>query len=407
MDSSVLLHVLARVRDVRKCGLRAIHVHHGLHPQADAWAAHCQQSCAAIGVPLHVVRVQVERDAGKGLEAAARSARLAAFRDVVADGEVLALAHHRDDQTETMLLRLLRGAGGDGLAAMRRRSRMGSLHLWRPLLALPRTELQAYAEQRELQWIDDPTNAEDRFDRNFIRHRVLPMLAHRWPTASRNIARSAELLGEQAQLLDAIANRWLDDVLAGPRTLSIAGLRAHSRAQRIRIVRAWLRRLAGTAPPARLLATLEDDLLSARSDSAARIDWAGFALRAWRGNLHADTASAPWPTDWLAHWDGQQALALPDGSRLHLSGAPGFPASMQVRARRGGERIRLPGRQHHHALKHVLQDRGVPPWTRARLPLLIDADEEVLAAGTAIVSARLDAWLRDNGASLHWQAGVD
>ena len=400
LDSGVLLHALASLKQARAHGLRAIHVHHGLHPDADAWAAHCGHVCAGLHVPLQIVRVQVDAASGRGPEGAARAARLAAFRETLADDEVLALAHHRDDQAETVLLRLLRGAGGDGLAAMRRRSRLGSLHLWRPLLDLPRDALREYAAMHSLTWIEDPSNADDRYDRNFIRQRVLPLIEKRWPQAKRNLARSAALLAEQSQLLRALTEAQLDTLQIAPDVLAIPQLLAHPRAQRARILRAWMQRLQGHPPPASLLATIESDLLHARHDSEARIDWADIALHRWRDRLHARIPSEPLPPDWSASWDGRAPLRLPDGTTLELIGADSFDAPLTVLARRGGERIRLPRREHSHALKHVLQERDLPPWTRARLPLLFDADGELLAAGDAIMSARMDAWLKAHGARL-------
>lgn len=400
LDSTVLLHALGATPDVRERGLRAIHVHHGLHPDADAWAAHCERICHALDVPLTVLRVHVDAASGRGTEGAARAARLTAFRQALADDELLALAHHRDDQAETVLLRLLRGAGDGGLAAMRRRSRLGGLHLWRPLLELPRAVLREYAISHSLRWIEDPSNAETGYDRNFLRHRVLPLLAERWPQAARNITRSAALLAEQAQLLDVATAAQLDAVQVAPDALSISGLLAYPRPQRARILRRWLRARLGDPPPANVLNAAERDLLQARHDRQARIDWAGICLLRWRDRLHALRAKAAWPANWQAIWDGRMPLSLPDGSHMVLHGCESFDAPLTVRARRGGERIRLPGRGHHHALKHVLQDRHVPPWARERMPLLFGADGELLAAGDALLSARMDAWLRAHAARL-------
>ena len=405
LDSTALLHALAELPEARARGLRAIHVHHGLHADADAWAAHCKRVCGELDVPLQVIHVKVDAAGGRGPEGAARAARLVAFRDALTDDEVLALAHHRDDQAETVLLRLLRGAGGDGLVAMRRRSRLGRLHLWRPLLDLPRSALREYATAHALTWIEDPSNADDRYDRNFIRQRVLPLIADRWPQAQRNLARSAELLAEQSQLLRTVTETQLDALQVAPSVLDITGLLAHPRAQRARLLRAWLQRLQGHPPPATLLATIETDLLHARHDSEARIDWADISLHRWRDRLHALIPSDPLPPDWQASWNGRTTLRLPDDASIELLGADGFDAPLTVCARRGGERIRLPGREHSHALKHVLQERDVPPWIRARLPLLFDADGELLAAGDAIFSAKLDAWLKAHGAHLRWTAG--
>ena len=177
LDSTALLHLLAREPAHR--GLRAIHVHHGLQPEADAWADHCARTCAALGIGLEIVRVQVARDTGEGLEAAARRARMAAFAQALENDGVLALAHHRDDQAETFLLRALRASGSDGLGAMRPWRRFGPGWLWRPLLDLPRQALVDYARAHGLDWIEDPSNASDDHDRNYLRRRVLSLLRER------------------------------------------------------------------------------------------------------------------------------------------------------------------------------------------------------------------------------------
>ncbi|KLD74514.1 tRNA(Ile)-lysidine synthetase, partial [Xanthomonas hyacinthi DSM 19077] len=229
LDSSVLLHALAQQPQYRRAGLRALHVHHGLHADADAWADHCAAFCAALAIPLQVRRVQVPRDGGHGLEAAARQARRTAFAQALAAGEWLALAQHRDDQAETFLLRALRASGADGLAAMQPLRDFAHGMLWRPLLALPRSDLHAYAQRHALRWIEDPSNADPGFDRNFLRLQLLPLLRQRWPHADAALARSAQLCGEAGALLDDGDQAALDALRGGDAataTLSLPRLRA-------------------------------------------------------------------------------------------------------------------------------------------------------------------------------------
>jgi tRNA(Ile)-lysidine synthase len=405
LDSSVLLHALAASPAARERGLRAWHVHHGLHPDADAWAAHCAQVCAGYGLELTVSRVSVARDGGDGPEAAARAARHAAFAAGLGAGETLALAHHRDDQAETLLLRLLRGSGPDGLAAMREWRDCGRGRLWRPLLALPRAALEAYAREHALRWIDDPGNDEERYDRNFLRHRALPLLRERWPQASAALAQSARLQEEAAGLLDREDAAALAQVRSlDPQALSRSGLRALAPARRARVLRRWIAALALPPLPAQGVARIERELLPARADAQAQFAWNGAVVRAWRDVLHAQHLRPPLPDDWRTGWDGRAPLALPGGGRWRLDGAAGFDAPLIAHARAGGERIALPGRAHRHSLKHALQALGVPPWERERLPLLADADGEVWAAGDLLYSARMDAWLRERGVRLEWVA---
>jgi tRNA(Ile)-lysidine synthase len=405
LDSSVLLHLLAGHAPIRERGLRAIHVHHGLQAEADAWAAHCRVFCETLAVPLQVVRVEVDRSRGSGPEAAARDARRHAFAQALGDGDILALAHHRDDQAETFLLRALRASGPDGLAAMRPWRRSGEAWLWRPLLELPRTVLLEHARRHDLRWIEDPSNADITLDRNFLRRQVLPLLRGRWPHADASFARSATLSARAHDLLadgDEVAlasSRTID-----PRVLSVAALRALPRDRRARVLRRWTAALALPPLPAQGVARIESDLMTAATGDDAAFRWQGAAVRRWRDLLHAGPSQAPLPRDWRVQWDGRTPLLLPDDARLRLDGAgnEGFGRTLQVHARQGGERIVLPGRHHSHALKHVLQDLGVPPWQREQLPLLADAEGNLLAAGGLVHSAAFDAWLRAHDARLCW-----
>jgi tRNA(Ile)-lysidine synthase len=416
LDSTVLLHLLALAPAARERGLRAVHVHHGLHPRADEWIAHCEAVCGALAVPLVVSRVAVPRDSGLGLEGAARQARREAFAKMLGAGEVLALAHHRDDQAETFLLRALRASGPDGLAAMRPWGGFGHGHLWRPLLDTPRARLVEYATHHGLHWIEDPANGDEAFDRNFLRRKVLPLLAERWAHAPAALAASAGLCGDAAALLDGEDARALADVAYAHdgAVLSRSRLRDLPPARRARVLRRWIRGLGLPPLPAGGIAQAESTLLPARADAAARYEWAGAVLQAWRDQLHAGPVQPPFPDEWQACWDGAAPLPLPDGGTLRLVavariGAGGasadgscagsgslaatFDPPFTVHPRRGGERITLPGRGHSHSLKHVLQDAGIPPWQRGRLPLLSSADGELLAAGDRIVSVRLQHWL--------------
>ncbi|WP_115047398.1 tRNA lysidine(34) synthetase TilS [Xanthomonas arboricola] len=404
MDSSALLHLLAASPGYRKTGLRAVHVHHGLHADADAWAAHCQRQCDALQVPLQVARVQVARDSGLGLEAAARQARHAAFAQALASGEWLALAHHRDDQAETFLLRALRASGPDGLAAMRAQRPFAAGMLWRPLLEHARAAVLAYAQAQGLQWIEDPSNADARHDRNFLRTQLMPVLRQRWPQAAEALARSAQLSADASDLLLQEDSVRLPGLLTATGALDLRVLRAQPAARRPRLLRAWVSAAQAPPLPAQGVAALEQEIDDDAPDRQACFAWQQVQVRRWRQCLYLLHPHAAWPASWQACWDGATPLPLPDGACLQLHGAPGlrFAQPLLVRARQGGERIVLPQRAHSHRLKQLLQALDLPPWQRARLPVLW-GDGQVLAAGDRIVSAALSAWLQANGASLHWR----
>lgn len=402
LDSSALLHLLANDANARRNGLRAIHVHHGLHADADAWAAHCQRECAALDVALQVVRVQVDRDAGLGVEGAARAARHRAFAEALGEDEILALAHHRDDQAETFLLRALRGSGSDGLASMRPWRSHARGWLWRPLLDIAQDDLRGYADAHGLRWIEDPGNDDPRFDRNFLRSDVMPLLRERWPAAARNLARSAALSAQSADLLELEDASALLRAMHDARSLDVAALQDIPDERRARVLRRWIEGLALPPLPGSGIERIEGELLGARPDAKACVDWAGTRVQRWRNLLHAGRIREALPRDWAQAWDGDAPLALPTGDRLELIGTGRFDAALRVHARQGGERIVQPGRGHSHALKHVLQDAGMPPWQRARLPLLSEHGGELLAAGDGVLSARMAAWLQAHGARLQW-----
>lgn len=404
LDSTVLLHALAARPEVRERGLRALHVHHGLHADADQWTGHCVAICQALGVPLRVERVQVPVASGEGPEAAARHARRAAYARDLERGEVLVLAHHQDDQAETFLLRALRGSGPDGLAAMRRWSALGDHRLWRPLLATRRDALHAHARAHGLRWLEDPSNADTAFDRNFLRNRVMPLLRERWPAADAAFAHAAaHCEGATALLHDEDERHLAEAATADPATLSRTALQRLTPARRARVLRLWIARLGLPPLPAEGIARIEHDVLPARADARALFAWEGFGLRSWRDLLHAAPLIPPPPADWQATWTGDTPLPIPGGGSLHLEGAACLPQPVIAGLRDGGERISLPGRTHSHALKHVLQDLGVPPWEREHLPVLRSSEGEVLAAGDLAYSATFDVWLRQHGARLHWQ----
>ncbi|KPY35128.1 tRNA lysidine(34) synthetase TilS [Pseudomonas syringae] len=373
LDSTVLLHLLAELADRETLpALNAIHVHHGLQTAADAWPEHCQQVCKALGVAFESVRVQVEPAAS--LEQAARQARYSAFTERLGEGEVLLTGQHRDDQAETLLFRLLRGAGVRGLAAMPDQRVLGRGHLLRPLLDVSRMQLEDYARRHGLNWIEDPSNDDQQFSRNFLRNQVLPLLTSRWPQAAASLARTAHHLGEAQQLLDELALQDIANAQAatsfgwvGLPVLSLGPIAALSAARQRNAVRHWL------APLARLPDTDHWAGWEALRDAAQD---AGPLWRLADGTLHRAQGCIWWvPAAWerLCHqamdWtDPGVALDLPGNGRVVLEGeAPS--GCLQVRYRQGGEVLRLDGRGSRD-LKRLLNEQSVPAFLRGRLPLL-------------------------------------
>lgn len=396
-DSTALLHALAQLPDARTRGLRALHVDHGLHALSAAWAEHCQRFCVTLQLPCAVLRVQVESGRGGGLEAAARDARYAALAEQLQPGEWLLLGHHRDDQAETVLLKLLRGAGPDGLGGMRALRPFGRGQLWRPLLSLSRRELREHVEAWRLPCIDDPSNADTRLARNQLRHEILPRLRQHWPQAVDSILHSAALSRAAAE---ALRTQWLAalDDLHNPASgsLNAAGWLALEPALREPLLDHWLHARGLSAPTTAQRRQIERQC-AARAGQLPCIRWPGTELHVWKQRLWALPPARSAPADWTARWHGEP-LTLPDGGALSL-GAVGarLAEPLGVRLRHGGERIKPAGDAHTRELRDLFQRGVMPPWQRAGCPLLY-AGEELIAVA--------DRWISAHGAAIFQHAGA-
>ncbi len=408
-DSTVLLHAAIAVAGERP--LRALHVNHGLQPDAEAWVRHCQAVGRALDVPLVVRRVEIEAGDAAGPEAAAREARYRAFAAALRPGEALLTAHHLDDQFETVLLRLLRGAGPAGLAGIRELASFGPGWLLRPWLACPRSLLVDYAERAGLCWIDDPSNADAALDRNYLRHEVLPLLSARWPSAARTAGRAAQLCAEAARLLDTLADRELAE-LSDADSLSLAGLRTLDDARQRLVLRRFLQRHGIRPPGATRLRSGLQQFLSARADAAPLLAWPGAQLRRYRERLYL-LPGDPEQRPRNVSWDGRGTLVLGGLAgrvRLEADAAGGIDPrwlrdGLTVRFRRGGERIRPEAARQHRRLKTLLQEAGVLPWMRQQLPLLY-AGDRLLAVADLWLAADCLAPVGRPGLRLRWQPGA-
>jgi tRNA(Ile)-lysidine synthase len=405
LDSTTLLHALARSRAARERGLRAVHVDHRLHPDSAKWSQRCAELALQLDVPLQTCEVEVARAPGLGLEATARRARYAAIEAMLGEREILALGHHRDDQAETVLLKLLRGAGPEGLGAMRRLRRFGHGHAWRPLLALPRASLRGYAEKHRLVWIEDPSNADTSLDRNFLRMEILPRIMRRWPEAEASIAQSATWARAAADYIDDEAEAALATLQGlDPATMRFREWLALPDALRDPVLRRWLRSIGLPEPTQFQVAELVRQLGEAAEDKQPCVRWPGVEVRRYRELLHALPPLQLPPLDWSAEFTGAP-LALPaEAGTLQLvalaldAPAPLLDTPATVRFRRGGESLRVQGGAHTRELRDLLQEAGVPPWQRSRMPLVFDAAGALLAVA--------DFWLSETGATLLARAGA-
>jgi tRNA(Ile)-lysidine synthase len=402
-DSTALLHALAQLPQARARGLRALHVDHGLHNQSAQWALQCEAICNAWQIELRVLKVQVERASGDGIEAAARKARYAVLADALREGERLVLGHHRDDQIETVLLKLLRGAGPEGLGGMRAQRELGRGLLWRPLLDLPRKRLCEYIDAHGLGFVTDPSNRDRRYSRNRLRHDVLPVLDAHWPHAGDAILHSARLSRAAA---DALATQWQAalNALLDPLTQSLDASGWHRLAPALRepLLDHWLHERGCTAPTTAQRTQIEKQI-HAREGRMPCVRWAGTELHIWKGRLWARQPLPAFDPQWESSWRGEP-LALPDGGLLTLSSPVALSRPLTVRLRRGGERIRPAGDAHTRELRDLFQQAGLPPWQRTACPLIYDGETLIAVA---------DRWLGASGKALFdalgskpcWQAG--
>ncbi|MGC3872730.1 tRNA lysidine(34) synthetase TilS [Halomonas sp. GXIMD04776] len=395
LDSCLLLTLAARAAHRFPRPVYAVHVNHGLQSAAIDFEWHCRRLCGRLGVPLFVEQVQVDAR-GQGIEAAARETRYAAFVRRVREGESLWLAQHADDQAETLLLAALRGSGVRGLAGMPSVREWQGRCVMRPLLERSRSELEGVARKLDIDWIEDPTNADIDLDRNFLRHRVMPLLTSRWSQALRSLAQSAHLAGEADELLDELAA--LDLAAAGgePHRLRIEALRTLSAPRQRLLIRHACQRLELPTPPAARLATLLEQL-DARDGAQVRVVWPGAEARCWRDRLYLQAPMSELPAHWQCDWDGRPGLMTPVGrieqGLFPSNGAPG--AALRLTLRRGGESLRVAGRGRRD-VKRLLQEAAIPPWQRSRQ--LLAWHEGVLVAVLGVAVAQ--GWRQTGQASV-------
>lgn len=431
MDSSLLLVLASRyLFEYRQASVVAIHVHHGISDHADQWQSHCENLCHRLGVELVVRRVEL-KSKKKGVEEAAREARYAVFEEVMPDGAVLLQGHHQNDQAETVLLRLMRGAGVKGLAGIPKTRSLKSALINRPFLDVSRSELHDVAMALELEWVEDDSNALCDYDRNYIRHEVISKLERRWDKAVGRLAASASHCGESAELEDALAKIDLGGITQNVygSALLIEGLTQLPISRQRNAVRYWLRCNGLGFPGEKKFQRIWSELLVARDDASPIIEWSLGMVRRYRNAVFASSSKeleveSHFRPDDIAVCNNFQALSadnivykvllethvmekpyllrIVDGAEhnfdLKQGGSPGQPRAdklllrlptegqqVTVKFRQGGEVFKPVGRAHHRPLKKWLHDNNVPPWLRDSVPLLY-YNECLVAIGDLLVS---------------------
>ena len=387
LDSTVLLHALAHLREADpSLDLRAIHVHHGISLHADSWVAHCERVCETLNVPLTVRRVQLAQE-GLGLEGQARKARYAAFANALRPDEALVTAQHQDDQCETVLLALKRGSGPAGLAAMPEKLAFAGTFILRPLLHLSRAQLEQYAQAQHLAWIEDESNQDDSYDRNFLRLRVLPQLTSRWPHFAEAAARSAQLCGEQEQLLDELLSEELTSLTGEQGELRLAPLSGMSDNRRGALLRRWLASHGAQMPSRAALQRLWSEVAQSREDACPRLRFGDHEARRYQEALWW-VRLCPGQGDRVIFWENlAKPLALPDGLGQLIVGEQGARVRMPAADERVTVRFRaqgllhIVGRERGRSLKKLWQELRIPPWRRDTTPLIFYGEQLICAPG--------------------------
>lgn len=391
LDSTVLLYSLSRIESARRTGIIALHANHGLHEDADLWLQRCRSLCDGWGLGFESVRLQLPATAKTGIEAAARSLRYEWLaRQLPANG-ILLTAHHLNDQAETVLANLFRGAGSHGLRGIHRMRRLGAGWVWRPLLGVERSALARYARQQGLDWIEDPANRDLRYTRNVLRHDILPAVEKTWPGVLRALGRHAEVSAETAALLDEFAHSDLKSIERPARppffVLSVPTLVKLSKPRCLNLMRYWFRCCGFEVPSKARLLRVFECLINMEPPSTTVLSWKGVEVRRYRTLLYLSpplTAPPIAPTPWdgvtpLAVNHGQLVATPVMGRGIRASAWQAGPIT--VRSRTGGERVLPQGSRYHRKLKTLLQEKGVPPWERDRIPLLYIGDELVSVVG--------------------------
>lgn len=385
LDSCVLLHLLCQHEKARR-KLTVIHINHNLSPHAADWALWAQTFCKNIRLPFQSFSVSLDSD--KNLEESARNKRYDIFHSLLkTKRDVVLLAHHQNDQAETLLLHLFRGAGIDGLAVMPEWRSLGQGYLYRPLLNFSRAELESYAAQKKLTWIEDESNTNQRFDRNFLRQNIIPQLQKRWPALINNLARSAKHCAIARKMIEQQSEELLTEIMDDRNRLNIHLLQQHSAEVQMTLLRQWLKKQHFKIPNQEQLEHILNGLIPAAKDAQPLIAWKSCEIRRYQGWLYAlNPLSLMNPLNLT----NPQGCSLPLGGKILCSSSVPLGGGrlgrggdqIEIRFRQGGEKMRLNGKN--HALKKLFQAWKIPPWERDKIPLIYINNELACVQGWMI-----------------------
>lgn len=386
LDSHVLLHLCARFA---KLPVRAVYIHHGLQAAADQWSEHCAEVCEALQIPFKTIHVDAGKRSGESPEETARKARYAALYAELKAGDCLLTAHHQDDQSETVLLQLFRGAGVAGLAAMPAVRAVGHAFHARPMLSFSRAEVHEYAQKHDLKWVEDPSNVNIDFDRNLLRQNIIPIIKKRWLQLGDSLSKMASQQQDALEIIEAMAAIDLASIVTQKSyIIDIARLTKLSRARQLNVLRSWIHQCAQDAPTANVLHQVIESVLPAADDASPQVCWGDSEIHRYQEQLyclqrieHDASARFDWkpkekPVIVNSGIELQAEQLRKQGLKPEL-----LDKTLKIAFRQGGEKISPAGRGNTHSLKKLMQEAGIPPWQRCRIPLIYLGDELVCVYG--------------------------
>ena len=381
IDSRVLLELCLQLTQVYpKYKLQAVHINHGLHQNASTWTKHCQEVCANLQIPIQIFNVNIKKN-GESLEALARQARRNIWQELLPKDGSLLLAHHQQDQAETILQRLFRGSGPTGLCGMAKYCEFGKGILLRPLLDITKSQIINFAKTNDLTWIDDDSNQDHKFDRNFIRHNILPELTNRWPAVINNIVRSGELCRENILTIDLVIQDLLPTLEgSSPKTLSIPKLLNLSTAHYNEVIRTWLNNLQYPLPSRSQLARIKQEVILAKSSSNPVLNFSTYKIRRYRDDLYATDHPSPGCCAASLHiinWNGESTIKLPQIGTLNITKVLGQGIKIPNNSNSITICIGSKGRK----AKKIFQKHAIPPWKRFLYPLIFYNNKLISISG--------------------------
>lgn len=375
VDSHVLLSLAAQAFT----NVRAVHVHHGLSPNADQWQRHCEQICSNLKITLHTIHVNARPKAKQSPEDAARKARRKAWEDLLTCDDVLLVAHHAEDQAETILYRLFRGTGPKGLRGMLAHTHIGAAGLLRPLLNISKKNILNYAQTNNLIWISDESNLDTNYDRNFLRQQVMPLVTKRWPAAVSNINRAGELSGQLVDFTQPVIIEKLKAVYGNDfREINIEKLQENSELLRTEILRAWLAQ-HNITPELKQLRIIQQQVINAKLDANPQFVLGENIIRRSNNKLYL-LANNQQPLTFKQVWEPNTDLVLPTGQRLLAEYRAKLGDNVVVKLGMYGDKV-----------KKIFQKYSVPPWERSRYPLVFADDKLVAIIGLSSIRANAAA----------------